>query len=193
MARKAVKGYAEKNYYDNTKFTGGIVATNDPLNEGSFKHLVNFDIADTGQSLTPRKGFLTTSLRYKDHGTYVEIPLSSRTIYYFDANIGKWIFIDFNNPKHTVETIYVSKGTSNAEYFMGSTKEEEYIFKDNDSVLSYTGTGYNRNFANGSSIIYRFDFTKRNTDVTVQLTYLTEPKVQVSFDGETFQDITLHL
>lgn len=193
MARKAVKGYAEKNYYDNTKFTGGIVATNDPLNEGSFKHLVNFDIADTGQSLTPRKGFLTTSLRYRDHGTYVEIPLSSRTIYYFDANIGKWIFIDFNNPNPTMETIYVSKGTSNAEYFMGSTKEEEYIFKDNDSVLSYTGTGYNRNFANGSSIIYRFDFTKRNTDVTVQLTYLTEPKVQVSFDGETFQDITLHL
>lgn len=193
MARKSVKGYAEKNYYDNTKFTGGIVATNDPLNEGSFKHLVNFDIADTGQSLTPRKGFLTTSLRYKDHGTYVEIPLSSRTIYYFDANIGKWVFIDFNNPKPTVETIYVSKGTSNAEYFMGSTKEEEYIFKDNDSVLSYTGTGYNRNFANGSSIIYRFDFTKRNTDVTVQLTYLTEPKVQISFDGETFKDITLHL
>ena len=63
MARKSIKGYAEKNYYDNTKFTGGIVATNDPLNEGSFKHLVNFDISDMGQSLTPRKGFLTTTLK----------------------------------------------------------------------------------------------------------------------------------
>ena len=65
MARKSIKGYAEKNYYDNTKFTGGIVATNDPLNEGSFKHLVNFDISDMGQSITPRKGFLTTTLKAK--------------------------------------------------------------------------------------------------------------------------------
>ena len=96
MARKSVKGYAEKNYYDNTKFTGGIFATNDPLNEGSFKHLVNFDISDTGQSLTPRKGFLTTALKYKQDGVDVEVELSDKTIYYFDANIGKWIFIDFN-------------------------------------------------------------------------------------------------
>lgn len=63
MARKSIKGYAEKNYYDNTRFTGGIVATNDPLNEGYFKHLVNFDISDAGQSITPRKGYLTTTLK----------------------------------------------------------------------------------------------------------------------------------
>ena len=62
MARKAVKGYAEKNYYDNTKFNGGVVATNDPLNEGYFKHLVNFDISDMGQSLTPRKGYNTVPI-----------------------------------------------------------------------------------------------------------------------------------
>ena len=68
MARKSIKGYAEKNYYDNIRFNG-IVATNDPLNEGSFKHLVNFDIADTGQSLTPRKGFLTTTLKYNPEYT----------------------------------------------------------------------------------------------------------------------------
>lgn len=69
MARKSIKGYAEKNYYDNTRFNGGIVATNDPLNEGYFKHLVNFDISDMGQSLTPRKGFLTTAI-FHDLLTY---------------------------------------------------------------------------------------------------------------------------
>ena len=61
MARKAVQGYTEKSYYDNTKFLG-TVATNDPVSEGYFRQLVNFDISDTGQSLTPRKGFITTAL-----------------------------------------------------------------------------------------------------------------------------------
>ena len=113
MARKSVKGYAEKNYYDNTKFSGGIVATNDPLNEGSFKHLVNFDIADTGQSLTPRKGFLTTAFKYKQDGIDVEVALSDKTTYYFDANIGKWIFVDFGTYDTFVDnnnnTIYTPK------------------------------------------------------------------------------------
>lgn len=113
MARKSVKGYAEKNYYDNTKFTGGIVATNDPLNEGSFKHLVNFDIADTGQSLTPRKGFLATTLKYTEDSTNIEVSLSNKTIYFFDANIGKWIFVDFGTYDTFVDddnnTTYIPK------------------------------------------------------------------------------------
>ena len=97
MARKAVKGYAEKNYYDNTRFNGGIVTSNDALNEGYFKHLVNFDIADTGQSLTPRKGFLTTTFK-KDDTTYV---FNNKTIYFYDENIGEYIFVSFTdeNPK----------------------------------------------------------------------------------------------
>ena len=91
MARKSIKGYAEKNYYDNTRFGGGIVATNDPLNEGYFKSLVNFDISDTGYSIQPRKGFFTTTFKINDV-TYI---LSDETIYFYDANIGKHIFIDF--------------------------------------------------------------------------------------------------
>ena len=54
MARKAIRGYTEKSYYDNTSFKG-IVATTDPLNEGSFAHMVNFDISDTGSSVKPRE------------------------------------------------------------------------------------------------------------------------------------------
>ena len=88
MARKAIKGYAEKNYYDNTRFNGGIVTSNDTLNEGYFKHLVNFDIADTGQSLTPRKGFLTTTFKLDDN----IIIFNNDTIYFYDENLGKYIF-----------------------------------------------------------------------------------------------------
>lgn len=61
MARRAVQGYSEKSYYENGRFLG-LLATNDPLQEGYLKHLVNFDIADTGLSIKPRKGFLTTTL-----------------------------------------------------------------------------------------------------------------------------------
>lgn len=124
MARKSVKGYAEKNYYDNTKFTGGVVATNDPLNEGSFKHLVNFDIADTGQSLTPRKGFLTTALKYKQDGVDVEVALSDKTIYYFDANIGKWIFIDFTvfDSKNLVPNMFKVEFDVNNKYISNVEK-----------------------------------------------------------------------
>ena len=90
MARKSIKGYAEKNYYDNTRFSGGIVATNDPLNEGYFKHLVNFDISDTGQSLIPRKGFITTTFK-KDDQVYA---FSNESIYFYDESLGKYIFFD---------------------------------------------------------------------------------------------------
>jgi hypothetical protein len=74
MARKAVQGYPEKSYYDNTRYLG-IVATTDPLNEGLFKHMVNFDVSDTGQSVTPREGFLTTTLKGQNI-----ISLSNNTI-----------------------------------------------------------------------------------------------------------------
>ena len=101
MARKSIKGYAEKNYYDNTRFTGGIVATNDPLNEGYFKHMVNFDISDTGASVEPRKGFFTTTFKIKDvvyngSGDTKDVIFtpSNKTIYFYDASLGKHIFID---------------------------------------------------------------------------------------------------
>jgi hypothetical protein len=69
MARKAIQGYPEKSYYDNTRYLG-IVATTDPLNEGLFKHMVNFDVSDTGQSVEPRDGFLTTTLKSNNVKTF---------------------------------------------------------------------------------------------------------------------------
>ena len=96
MARKSIKGYAEKNYYDNTRFNGGIVATNDPLNEGYFKHLVNFDITDTGMSITPRKGFLTTTVNAATY--YNDIDISFDIVY--DDGDDTIFDIGFNNPEH---------------------------------------------------------------------------------------------
>lgn len=135
MARKSVKGYSEKNYYDNTKFTGGVVATHDILNEGSFKHLVNFDISDMGQSLSPRKGFITTTLKYKDE----VITLSDSTIYFFDANIGKYIFIDFKKGSRDqamryIPCIYKATLDLNAEYI---TNVEKIDNLDTSELLPY--------------------------------------------------------
>lgn len=91
MARKAVRGYPEKSYYDNTLF-GGIVATGDPLNEGSFALITNFDITDTSKSVTPRKGFLSTTFT---EGTD-NIVLSDKILMYRDPNIQKHIVLDLN-------------------------------------------------------------------------------------------------
>ena len=99
MARKAIKGYAEKNYYDNLKFSG-VTASTDALNEGSFKHLVNFDIADTGSSLTPRKGYLTTTLEG------YSIPYNC--IYFQDIKTNEYIFIYNDNTQEGTPLCAVS-------------------------------------------------------------------------------------
>lgn len=97
MARKAVQGYPEKSLYDNTRFLG-VIATSDPLNEGYFKHLVNFDISDTGLSVKPRKGFLTTTFKHNTvQAEYVS--LSANTIIFRDQNIQEHIIYDFSNNK----------------------------------------------------------------------------------------------
>jgi hypothetical protein len=93
MARKAVNGFPEKSYYDNTRYLG-VVATTDPLNEGLFKHLVNFDISDTGQSVKPRDGFLTTTLK----GVNI-ISLSSETVIYKDNSLNDYLLFDIKNNK----------------------------------------------------------------------------------------------
>jgi hypothetical protein len=99
MARKAVQGYPEKSYYDNTRYLG-IVATTDPLNEGLFKHMVNFDVSDTGQSVEPREGYLTTTLKNTiptDPAFNNHISLSNKTIIYKDNTIGQYILFDLDN------------------------------------------------------------------------------------------------
>jgi len=91
MARKAINGYPEKSYYDNTVFNG-IVATGDPLNEGSFALLTNFDITDSGKSITPRHGFTTTTFKVGADS----IVLSDKILTYRDPNIQRDVVIDLN-------------------------------------------------------------------------------------------------
>jgi hypothetical protein len=92
MARKAVQGYPEKSYYDNTRYLG-MVATTDPLNEGLFKHMVNFDVSDTGQSVQPRDGFITTTLK---NGNTI-ISLSNKTIIFKNNDTNNYVIYDFKN------------------------------------------------------------------------------------------------
>ncbi len=130
MARKAVQGYTEKSYYDNTKYSG-VVATTDPLNEGYFKHLVNFDISDTGQSLTPRKGYLTTALRGVED-TDALIPLSRNTIIFKEHETQAHIIYDFQNGEGYIADI----SAYNLENKLLPIKNK-VINKDWDTVLDY--------------------------------------------------------
>lgn len=105
MARKAVRGYTEKSYYDNTSFKG-IVATTDPLNEGSFAHMVNFDISDTGSSVKPRCGFLTTDFVIKEGQLYNTVKLKAdSTLYFYEPSLQQYIFVDFSTFKFTSEEL----------------------------------------------------------------------------------------
>lgn len=100
MSRRAVQGYTEKSYYENIKFLG-VVATNDPLQEGYFKHMVNLDISDTGQSVKPRKGFLTTSLIKED----TLINLSQKTIMFKENKLKEYIIYDFANNRGYISDV----------------------------------------------------------------------------------------
>lgn len=125
MSRKAIRGYSEKSYYDNNRFKG-IVASSDPLNEGYFAHMVNFDISDTGNSLKPRHGFLTTDLLIKvqvlNKYEYDTLKLKAlHTIYFYEQSLQKYIFIDFSKA-----SIYYSSAD---EKIYGSVKAYTVSFE----------------------------------------------------------------
>lgn len=126
MARKSIKGYAEKNYYDNTRFTGGIVATHDPLNEGYFRHMTNFDISDMGQSLTPRKGFHTTILKASNNSFMENISIEFNT------------YIDMKDitPSRADITIYISGIIDHPEWVYLSTFKHLYTVQQS-ILISY--------------------------------------------------------
>ena len=65
-----------------------MITTTDALGEGVFRLLVNFDVSDTGQSVTPRRGFLTTSLK--------DVHVSANSIVFQDTNSNKYIIFDFD-------------------------------------------------------------------------------------------------
>ena len=146
MARKSIKGYAEKNYYDNTRFNGGIVATNDPLNEGYFKHLVNFDISDMGQSLTPRKGYLTTTLASDETTVYVnaifDISIDTNIV---DISINQDVFKQICNAYKCIipqvhATLQFDYGNGDIHnyniYYDAQVFENEIVFNANNNSNS---------------------------------------------------------
>lgn len=134
MARKAVQGYTEKSFYDNTRYLG-IISTLDPQNEGYFRHMVNFDVSDTGQSVTPRKGFLTTTLE--------GVSLSDSTIVFFQKDIQKYVVFDPLNDR-----VYISSLSLDGTYLNVENVEthvnwtpliEGLISTDTDTLEAYQG------------------------------------------------------
>lgn len=62
MATKFIRGYSEKQIYRNERFSRGVVSTNDPLGEGSFRRLINFKVSNQNASIENREPFLTVPL-----------------------------------------------------------------------------------------------------------------------------------
>lgn len=138
MARKAYNGYTEKSYYDNTKFYG-VVATTDPLNEGNFRELINYDIEDTGASLKPRQGFLTTAL-HDINNDVLNLNVDKTLIY--DCGNNEYLFIllsPFCNVDISTEDIVA------------------YKYKLTDINVSYNGYMDELEF-------YEHDYTGSNND-----------------------------
>ena len=60
--------------------------------------------AATGASVEPRKGFFTTTFKIND----VIYTLSDKTIYFYDASLGRHIFIDFLQTTNSETPLIIS-------------------------------------------------------------------------------------
>jgi hypothetical protein len=192
MARKAVQGFPEKSYYDNTRYLG-IVATTDPLNEGLFKHMVNFDISDTGQSVTPREGFLTTRLN--------NITLSNNTIIYKDNTLGDYVLFDIPN---NVAYIADISGYNVQNYYLPVKSEiTNKNWNDLFNQVLIPQVDYVRNFSNVlSELVAEFvPFIKPIPDTKIEHIYdengisraLVKVRLDTGANGETPFDFILQL
>lgn len=178
MARKYIRGNPNKNYYDNTKFIGTL-ATTDPVPEGMFRHLVNFDVSDTGQSITPRRGYLTTSIRYNNE----DIVLSNQTIIFRDPEKGKHIIYDYKFKRAFVLNITHSNiedkrllaekeiDVDHIDIYEPFLKEFENIQEKNAELLAGVGVTYNLR-ASDSATYNSTDYTS-NTLVNKNDKYIT--------------------
>jgi hypothetical protein len=167
MARKAVQGYPEKSYYDNTRYLG-MIATTDPLQEGFFKHIVNFDISDTGQSVQPRDGFITTTFTNPS-----STSLSNKTIIFKSADDSAYIIYDFMQKKgyradlsaYNLTNQYLPIEATIAEFNWSNFIT--YLDETVPAVHSYyVGAGYNNTL----------------TYVQSYLTIIPETKVEFIYD-----------
>jgi hypothetical protein len=140
MARRAVQGFPEKSYYENTRYAG-VLATNDALNEGYFRQLVNLRISDTGQSLEPRKGFLMTTLA----STEGAISLSENCLVFRDEKLNKHIVYDYNNNTGYIVDINTYNLSNNMVMI-------EHIITNYDwsSVKEFLNTNY---FVNPTAVV----------------------------------------
>jgi hypothetical protein len=158
MGRRAINGFTEKSYYENVRYLG-MIASNDPLNEGYFKHLVNFNISDTAQSLTPRDGFITTTLVHNTE----EISLSTRTIIFRDHHEQVFVVFDFAAP----ETSYLVD--------LSTYRLDKYLIPVNEvinNIDASTLVNYlNRQLNITGDAAYYFEHTSFTEQSTLRMIY----------------------
>lgn len=109
MVRRNIKGNNQKIVYRNERFNKGVITTNDPLQEGSFRRLINFEISNQNASLQHREPFITVPL-YDLQGK--EIFLSKNSIVFsFNEETEYSYIIDFKQEVKTIpefiETILI--------------------------------------------------------------------------------------
>lgn len=209
MARKAIKGYPEKSYYDNTSFKG-VHATLNPLNEGYFNQMINFDIDDTGQSVKPRRGFLTTTLQLKDNENTVDLPKDS-TLYFFDPDISKYIFINFSTFKYESEAGVYSYSIEayKASFTLGPNRQFNVVEKitnvDLDDIIRLFSPESEEDWITLKDAITKLKFYKQPesltaSDLITRYIFKIEPlseTINYTFlecfyrkSGSTFNDVT---
>lgn len=166
MARKAYNGYTEKSYYDNTKFYG-VVATTDPLNEGNFRELINYDIEDTGASLKPRQGFLTTVLRTINNDV-------------LNLNINRTLIYDCGNNEYLLILLSPNDGIDISEETIVA-----YKYRLTDIDVKYNGNIDELEFYEHDHADYNYEliysYTYSDIDSKIDLLKLSELSREITF------------
>ncbi len=93
MPIRNIKSSQRKLIYRNERFTKGTITSNDPLYEGSFRRLINFDISNQNASLNQREPFITVPL-YDTQNKQVKLSTNS-IAFSFNEDTNYSYIVDF--------------------------------------------------------------------------------------------------
>src|SRR5690554_4458035 len=109
MATKFIRGYSEKQIYRNERFSRGVVSTNDPLGEGSFRRLINFKVSNQNASIENREPFLTVPL-YDMSNKRITLSKDAFVFTLNDSTEYAYIFdLNQKSKKNSNKAIYLKK------------------------------------------------------------------------------------
>lgn len=187
MPNKMITGYKEKQIYRNERFTKGVVSTNDPLFEGSFRRLINFKVSNQNASVENREPFLSVPLfdlsnreiklskdafvfalnSDTEHAFILDLYQEKITVDKYDAH---FLEKDINNSNDFFvidgDTIEV-KGQRYRLAFVDAPETDDYSFEANDSNFDNLGQeakSITNQFLEDPFSIVQFDFQSEKID-----------------------------